>query len=103
MHQIGVMPMPPANRTTCSASSTSGKLLRGALIFERVAGAQLIENVARAAAACGVELDGDHVILGIGGGVEQRKLADQPIRQMNVDMRAGLIGRQGAAVRTPNV
>ena len=33
MHQIGVMPMPPANSTTCAAFSTSGKLLRGALIL----------------------------------------------------------------------
>jgi hypothetical protein len=33
MHQIGVMPMPPATRTMCSAFSTSGKLLRGALIL----------------------------------------------------------------------
>jgi hypothetical protein len=33
MHQMGVMPMPPANRTTWLAFSTSGKLLRGALIW----------------------------------------------------------------------
>jgi hypothetical protein len=33
MHQIGVMPMPPANRMLCAASSASGKLLRGALIL----------------------------------------------------------------------
>ena len=33
MHQIGVMPMPPANRMTWLASSFSAKLLRGALIL----------------------------------------------------------------------
>jgi hypothetical protein len=33
MHQIGVMPMPPASRMTCAASSLSARLLRGALIL----------------------------------------------------------------------
>jgi hypothetical protein len=33
MHQIGVMPMPPASRMVWRASSLSGKLLRGALIL----------------------------------------------------------------------
>ena len=98
MHQIGVMPMPPANRTTCSAFSTSGKLLRGALILSVSPDAQLIEDVARAAAAVGIELDADHVALWIVVGIEQRELADEPVWQMDVDMRAGFVGRQRRAV-----
>ena len=60
MHQIGVMPMPPAIRTVWAASSLSGKLLRGALILSvlptrssswmkreppRLAGSRLMPNV----------------------------------------------------------
>ena len=33
MHQIGVIPIPPAISTVCAASSLKRKLLRGALIF----------------------------------------------------------------------
>jgi hypothetical protein len=36
--------------------------------LERVTDAQVVENVARAAAACRIELDNDDVALGIGRG-----------------------------------
>ncbi len=66
MHQIGVMPMPPANRMLWLASSMSGKLLRGALILMRPADAQLVVDVARAAAARRIALDAERVGARIG-------------------------------------
>ena len=60
MHQIGVMPMPPAMSTTCSAFSTSGKVLRGALTLlsslhlasnQKEAGQSALAGIARLVAA----------------------------------------------------
>ena len=69
--------------------------------LKRVADFQLVENVTRATAACGIELDGDDVAVRIGARIEQRELPDQSVRQMNVDVRAGLVGRKLAAVGPP--
>ena len=98
MHQIGVMPMPPANSTTCSASSTSGEIVARRADLERAADAQFVVHVARAAAAGRIALDADGVARGVGVGADQRVLPDEPVRQMQVDMRARLIGRQRLSV-----
>ena len=68
--------------------------------LERLADAQLVVHVTRAAAAGRIALDADGVGCGIGLGVDQRILPDQPVRQMQVDMRARLIGRQRLPVRS---
>ena len=68
--------------------------------LERVPDAQIVENVARAAAAGGIELDRDDVTIRIGQRIKQRELPDQAVGQMNVDMGAGLVGRQLAAIGT---
>ena len=69
--------------------------------LQSVSGAQIIKNVARTAAACCVKLDGNDVALGIVVRVEQRKLTDEPIGQMDVDMSTRLVGRQPPAVGPP--
>ena len=101
MHQIGVMPMPPANKNDLGSILDQREIVARRADLQRVSGTQIIENVARPAAACCVKFDSNDVALGIVGGVEQRKLTDEPIGQMDVDVSAGLIGRQPPAVRSP--
>src|ERR1700676_5440392 len=53
----------------------------------------------RAAARRGLALDADDVARALAGPVGDRILPDLAVRQMHVDMRAGLKGRQMAAQR----
>ncbi len=66
--------------------------------LERLADAHVVVHAARAAAACRVALDRDGVGRRRWLGLDQRVLPDQPVRQMQVEMRAGLVGRQRLAV-----
>ena len=92
MHQIGVMPMPPASRMT--ASSLSAKLLRG-VDLERLADAKLVRQREPPRLA-GSRLM-PSVALGLSR-IDQRILPDQAVRQMQVDMGAGLVAGQRLAV-----
>jgi hypothetical protein len=67
--------------------------------LDRVPDAHLVEDVARAAAALRIALDADDIAFGIVGGVEQGELADEPVGDVNVDMRSRLVSGQGAAAR----
>jgi hypothetical protein len=57
-----------------------------------------VDDVTRAAAAVLVALDADDVALGIAIGHHQGELPNQPVGQVQVDVRARLVGRQRAAV-----
>ncbi len=63
-----------------------------------VADAHLVDDVTRAATARRVALDADDIFIGIGIRHDERKLPHQPVGQMQIDVGAGLIGRQLAAV-----
>src|SRR5262249_38834652 len=56
--------------------------------------------IAGAAAAGGIALDPHEVTRGIGLRDGQRILAHEAVRQVNIDVRAGLEGRKRAAVGT---
>ena len=71
-----------------------GEIVARRADLERLADPQVVVHVARAAAAGRIALDADGVGCGVGLGVDQGILPDQPVRQMQVDMSAGLIGRQ---------
>ena len=65
--------------------------------LDLVADFHLLDDVARAAAAVLVALDADGIAVRIGCRHDQRELAKEPVGQMQVDMRARLVGRQLAA------
>src|SRR4029078_7047122 len=67
--------------------------------LDRVPDAHLVEDVARAATALRIALDADDIAFWIVGGGEQRELADEPVGDVNVDMRARFVSGQGAAAR----
>jgi hypothetical protein len=67
--------------------------------LNRVPDAHLVEDVARAAAALRIALDADDIGFGIVGRIEQRELADEPVGDVNINVRARLVGRQRAAAR----
>ena len=65
---------------------------------ERLADAQFVVNVTRAAPARRIALDADRVGRGIALGIDQRILPDHAVRQMHVDMGARLVVGQRLAV-----
>ena len=67
--------------------------------LDLVADFHLFDDIARAAAAVFIALDADRVAVGIAARrTDQRELPQHSIRQVKVDMRAGLVGRQLCAV-----
>ena len=66
--------------------------------LERLADPQLVVDVARAAAARRIALDADRVGRGIALGIDERILPDDAVREMHVDMGAGLVVGQRLAV-----
>ena len=77
MHQIGVMPMPPANRTTCGGILLEREIVARRADLERPADAQVVVDVARAAAARRIALDAERVALRVALRTDQRILPDR--------------------------
>ena len=66
--------------------------------LERLADAQLVMDVARAAAARRIALDADRVGGGVALRIDERILPDDAVGQMHVDMGAGLVVGQGLPI-----
>ena len=86
---IGVMPMPPAmNRKSCARCGRPKSLTGGATISSSPAFTR-VDQLGRAAASVRLALDRDLIAVALGRIVAQRIFAQQPVRHLDGDMRAG--------------